>query len=43
MDGPIRICKRCGHRCHCYDMTCQKCVNDVCGFCDCEEKNKKNN
>lgn len=39
MQGPERTCKRCGHRCHCYDNACPKCVNDVCGFCDC--KNEK--
>ena len=32
-----RICKKCGHRCHCYQPTCEECVNDVCTGCDCEE------
>ncbi len=39
MQGPIRTCKKCGCRCHCYDNFCPNCVNDVCGTCDC--KNEK--
>ena len=30
-----RHCKKCGHRCHCYQPTCEDCVNDVCTGCDC--------
>jgi hypothetical protein len=29
-------CKKCGHKCHCDKVNCPDCVNDVCGFCDCE-------
>ena len=32
-----RTCKKCGHRCHCYQPTCEECVNDVCTGCDCKE------
>lgn len=37
MKGPIRECKKCGHRCHCYSPNCLECINDVCGTCECEE------
>ena len=42
MAEPIKFCRRCGHQCHCYDMTCSKCINDVCGFCNCENERKGN-
>ncbi len=28
-------CIKCGHDCHC-DVPCEECVNDVCGYCECE-------
>ena len=34
-DRGIKICKRCLHECHCDERDCPKCVNDVCGWCDC--------
>lgn len=37
MQGPIRYCASCGHRCHCYSTNCKECVNDVCGVCKCDE------
>jgi len=43
MIGPERTCKKCGHRCHCYQPTCEECVNDVCGVCDCKEEDKELN
>ena len=39
MIGPERVCKNCGHRCHCYSPNCHECVNDVCVTCNCEEEN----
>ena len=30
-----RICTRCGHACHCDQVECSKCANDVCTHCDC--------
>jgi hypothetical protein len=33
-----RICKSCGHRCHCYQPDCDECVNDVCTKCDCKNE-----
>ena len=36
VQGPERYCKKCGHRCHCYQPDCKECVNDVCTRCDCE-------
>ncbi len=36
MQGEYRTCKKCGHRCHCYQPTCNDCINDVCTGCDCE-------
>ena len=35
MPGEQRTCKKCGHECHCDEINCPKCANDVCGFCDC--------
>ena len=43
MQGPERYCIKCGHRCHCYQPTCEECVNDVCTGCDCEEDNEQPN
>ena len=37
MDRGPKICKKCGHECHCDEVNCPKCANDVCGFCDCED------
>ena len=37
MIGPERVCKNCGHRCHCYSPNCPDCINDVCVTCNCEE------
>ena len=28
-------CKKCGHECHCEEIVCYECVNDVCTSCDC--------
>ena len=39
MIGPERVCKNCGHRCHCYSPNCPNCINDVCVTCNCEEEN----
>lgn len=33
----LATCKRCGHKCHCYEIDCKECVNDVCFQCDCED------
>ena len=41
MDRPKKICKKCGHKCHCDDINCSNCINDVCGYCDCEPENKR--
>ena len=30
-----RTCKKCGHKCHCYQPDCDQCINDVCIRCDC--------
>ena len=37
MDRGPKICKKCGHECHCDEVNCPKCANDVCGWCDCGE------
>jgi hypothetical protein len=29
-------CKSCGHECHCNKADCDKCVNDVCVRCTCD-------
>ena len=34
-----KTCTKCGHACHCDKVTCPNCVNDVCGHCDCTNKN----
>ena len=34
-------CNKCGHACHCNDANCSECVNDVCGYCDCEQEDKR--
>ena len=34
-------CNKCGHACHCDDVNCSECVNDVCGYCDCEQEDKR--
>lgn len=36
MQGTVRHCKKCGHRCHCLTTECEECHNDVCYGCDCE-------
>ena len=41
MIGPVRTCKNCGHKCHCYSPNCEDCVNDVCTNCDCEDKHNE--
>ena len=38
MIGTERYCKKCGHRCHCYQPDCKDCANDVCTQCDCDDK-----
>jgi hypothetical protein len=38
MQGEKRTCKRCGHDCHCYQPSCEKCINDVCTQCDCKSE-----
>jgi hypothetical protein len=35
--GEERYCRYCGHRCHCYDNSCQECINDVCQQCKCDK------
>lgn len=30
-------CESCGHTCHCRDINCKDCVNDVCGVCKCKD------
>ncbi len=35
MNKPEKICKKCGHTCHCKGDECPQCVNDVCETCDC--------
>mgnify|MGYP006080090069 FL=1 len=30
-------CETCGHECHCNDINCKDCINDVCGVCKCED------
>lgn len=29
-------CKTCGHDCHCRKKDCDKCINDVCTTCTCD-------
>lgn len=41
MIGTERTCKKCGHRCHCYQPDCDKCANDVCTECDCKEESEQ--
>ena len=36
-----KTCKKCGHECHCNKSDCEKCANDVCTECDCDEEEKK--
>lgn len=36
-DDPIITCNRCGHACHCEEVDCQECVNDVCTECNCDD------
>lgn len=38
MQGEERKCKKCGHRCHCYQPDCEECHNDVCIKCVCKDK-----
>lgn len=38
MQGTVRYCKTCGHRCHCVTTDCPNCVNDVCIECDCDQQ-----
>jgi len=38
MIGTQRYCKKCGHRCHCYQPECDECANDVCYTCECEDQ-----
>jgi|AACY02.8.fsa_nt_gi hypothetical protein len=33
---PNTTCKTCGHECHCNKKDCDKCVNDVCVRCTCD-------
>ncbi len=33
-------CRKCGHRCHCDDKECERCVNDPCTGCNCEESSR---
>lgn len=36
---PIKLntkCKTCGHDCHCKSGDCEKCINDVCYKCSCD-------
>ena len=40
MQGEERTCKKCGHRCHCYQPECEECHNDVCYNCKCREEQK---
>lgn len=37
MYGEPRTCKKCGHRCHCYQPDCDQCINDVCVYCECDK------
>jgi hypothetical protein len=37
MQEPEKICKNCGCECHCKEVECQTCPNDVCSNCQCEE------
>ena len=37
MQGTERTCHKCGHRCHCYQPNCEKCINDVCTECNCDK------
>jgi len=30
----------CGHDCHCDKEECDKCANDICYNCDCQENKK---
>jgi len=29
-------CRTCGHECHCHKKDCDKCINDVCTKCVCD-------
>jgi len=32
------ICNSCGHPCHCDEVNCPECANDVCPECKCDKK-----
>ena len=36
-----KTCKKCGCDCHCDEVECPDCVNDVCGECDCQTKQEE--
>lgn len=31
-------CKNCGHLCHCDEVNCPECINDVCPTCNCDKE-----
>jgi len=33
----MTLCKKCGHKCHCYKPDCEECANDVCYKCECKD------
>ena len=35
----MKKCSKCDHDCHCDEINCYECVNDVCTECDCQEEN----
>ena len=41
MKGEERTCKKCGHRCHCYQPECEECVNEICYECKCKKPEYK--
>ena len=33
----MKECRKCGHDCHC-GKDCEKCINEVCYECACDEE-----